>query len=180
MLGRPARWLAVGVLGAGLGFGALGIASAASSPSTPRPGSSAAPGTDQPHAGQHAGQAGRHRHRFLRRVSHGEFVLRGRMGARTVAVQRGEITKVSPASITLKSIDGYSSTYAIDSATRVRAKGQPETVADLKVGQRAMVFADKTDTGFVAKRIGCLREGGKGRRPLPGSASDSATPSPSA
>jgi hypothetical protein len=52
---------------------------------------------------------------------HGEFTVRkpDGNGFRTVAVQTGEVTAVSPSSITVKSEDGFSRTYSVDENTVV-------------------------------------------------------------
>ena len=52
---------------------------------------------------------------------HGEFTIRkpDGNGFQTVAVQTGEVTAVSPSSITVKSEDGYSRTYSVDENTVV-------------------------------------------------------------
>jgi len=55
---------------------------------------------------------------------HGEFVVpAGDDTFQTLAVQRGKVTAVSATSITLRSDDGYSATYAITGDTRVKAHG---------------------------------------------------------
>lgn len=80
-----------------------------------------------------------------------------RFGKVTVLVQRGEITALSPTSISLKSKDGISHSYVIKPITKVREKGAPVKLSDLKVGERAMVIALVTKNGDVARRISCLR-----------------------
>jgi hypothetical protein len=81
-------------------------------------------------------------------------------GTVTVLVQRGEVTALSPTSISLKSKDGYTHSYVITAATKVREKGQPVQLSDLRVGERAMVVALHGAQGDVARRIGCLRPAG--------------------
>ena len=89
----------------------------------------------------HAGQAGRarraglgHRGQFgLGGALHGEFVVKKEGGAyQTVATQRGEVTAVSKDSITVKSEDGYSRTYAITEDTLVNAAR--DGIDDVKTG----------------------------------------------
>ncbi len=80
-------------------------------------------------------------------------------GTVTVLVQRGEVTAMSPTSISLKSKDGFSHSYAITDKTKVRERGQAVDLADVKVGERAMVVALQTAKGDVARRISCLRPG---------------------
>jgi hypothetical protein len=52
---------------------------------------------------------------------HGEFTIRkpDGNGFQTVATQTGEVTAVSPSSITVKSEDGFSRTYSVDENTVV-------------------------------------------------------------
>jgi hypothetical protein len=52
---------------------------------------------------------------------HGEFTIRkpDGNGFQTVATQTGEVTAVSPSSITVKSEDGFSRTYSVDENTLV-------------------------------------------------------------
>lgn len=78
-------------------------------------------------------------------------------GTLTVLVQRGEVTAVSPTSISLTSKDGYPHTYVISDKTKVREQGQTVALSEVKVGERAMVIALQTKDGDVARRISCLR-----------------------
>jgi hypothetical protein len=52
---------------------------------------------------------------------HGEFTIRKPDGSgfQTVATQTGEVTAVSPSSVTVKSEDGFSRTYSVDENTVV-------------------------------------------------------------
>lgn len=53
---------------------------------------------------------------------HGQFTEpKAGGGYQTVAVQRGTVTVVSSSSITVKSADGFSATYAVSSSTEVNA-----------------------------------------------------------
>jgi hypothetical protein len=78
-------------------------------------------------------------------------------GTVTVLVQRGEVTALSPTSISLKSKDGFSHAYVITDKTKVREQGEAVELSDLKVGERAMVIALVTKSGDVARRISCIR-----------------------
>ncbi len=80
-------------------------------------------------------------------------------GTVTVLVQRGDVTAMSPTSISLKSKDGFSHSYAITDRTKVKERGQTVDLADEKVGERAMVVALQTAKGDVARRISCVRPG---------------------
>jgi hypothetical protein len=71
---------------------------------------------------------------------HGEFVV-GKSGGgyETVDVQNGQVTAVSTTSITLKSADGFTKSYAVTSSTLVDA--QRDGIGSVKVGNRASVQA---------------------------------------
>lgn len=142
MLTRLARIATAGVLTTGLGAGALGVASAAGTPSPAPSVKAGAPGA-----------AAKAHRPLLKRTLHGEFAVRRHGAIATVAIQRGEITAVSASSITLKSADGYLGTYAVTQDTKVRHAGSPVAIGTLTTGERAMVFAVKSGSGFVASRV---------------------------
>lgn len=94
----------------------------------------------------------------LRETGHVETVRHTRRrGDLTLELQRGTITAVSATSITLLSKDGYQHSYAVAPETKVRERGKPIAISELRVGERAMVVALRTPAGDVARRIGCLR-----------------------
>lgn len=75
---------------------------------------------------------------------HGEFTTRGRDGGfQTIATQRGEVTEVSASSLTVKSEDGFTRTYAVDDNTLVAAGD--DGIADVKVGDKVAVTAVVVD-----------------------------------
>jgi hypothetical protein len=61
--------------------------------------------------------------RALRRVAHGEVVVRGQDGFVTHDVIVGTVTSVSATSITVRAADNTSETYAVTKDTRVRVLG---------------------------------------------------------
>lgn len=66
---------------------------------------------------------------------HGEFVTRDDVGGyRTVLVQTGTITEITPRSITARSADGYTQTYVIPVAA---AQSTPPFAVDQRVTVRA-------------------------------------------
>jgi hypothetical protein len=70
---------------------------------------------------------------------HGEFVVPAPGGGyQTMASQHGEVTDVSPTSITVKSEDGYTKTYAVDDGTVVEAGDNG--IGDVKVGDAVGVL----------------------------------------
>ena len=74
-----------------------------------------------------------------------------------VHYEHGQITALSSTSITIKGLDGSSTTFAVTADTRVREKRQTVAITDLKVGERAMVFGTKTGDGYTAVLIRCVR-----------------------
>jgi hypothetical protein len=135
---RLRRTGAAAAVAVGITLGAAGIAAAASDPSpTPSAGSTAKPAMPQgalpggpmgrrfyrggPGGGGPAGRPG------LRGFGpsgavRGELVVPdGKGGWRTVQVQRGTVTAVSPTSLTVKSADGVSKTYVLTKQTLVDA-----------------------------------------------------------
>lgn len=140
---KPARTAAL--VGAGLVAGLVlaGLTTADAQTPTPTPNASA---SEEPRKAGHLkhdkhDKEGRHGARGHGRigklgvgVQHGEFVLRERDGTfRTMAVQRGVATAISATSVTVKSEDGFSRTYARDEETKV--------AEDLKAGDVVRVLA---------------------------------------
>lgn len=154
MASRTATWALAGVLAAGLGAGAVGVAAANSTP-TPKPAASDSAQPAKPKDGKHA----RHHRPLLRRVAHGQATVRLKGDWHEIALQRGEITKVSATSIGLRSEDGFQATYVLTGDTKVRSRGQQEQVSDLQAGERAMVVAVKDGDRLIARRVSCVREG---------------------
>jgi len=149
--GRIAAWTAVAIIGAlavtGVALAAPTISAATNSAPTPEPSasSSAEPG-DRPSKGERGdkGRRGAHLPRFGRAI-HAEAVVKGKDGKfLTVYTQRGEVTAVSATSITLKSADGFTSTYAVSADTKI---------GDVKVGDAAAVIATKSGDAKNAKGI---------------------------
>lgn len=56
-------------------------------------------------------------------------------------MDRGKVTAISSSSITIERPDGKSLTFSMDDKTIAREKGQDESIGDVKVGDRLMVFA---------------------------------------
>lgn len=100
---------------------------------------------------------------------HGEFVVpAGDDTFQTVAVQRGKASAVSATSITVRSDDGYSATYAITADTRVKARGGATSVAK---GSEVHVVALRKGARLTAQLVH--------DRGAPGQARDKPKPKPS-
>jgi hypothetical protein len=138
------RWRVAGTLAAvAVTTAAGGVAWATTNAdTTPSPSASpsapASPGAPDP--GKGPGGAGRHGELGMMGALHGEYVVEKNGGGyQTVASQRGEVTAVSKDSITLKSADGYSKTYALTTDTLVNATR--DGIASVKTGNQVNVSA---------------------------------------
>jgi hypothetical protein len=97
-----------------------------------------------------AGTAGRERLRErLRAFLHGEITVQGADGPTEVALQRGEVTAASATSITVRSSDGFTTTYAVSTSTVVRRDRVTVTADQLEPGDTAFVRATGTDATAV-------------------------------
>jgi hypothetical protein len=88
----------------------------------------------------------------LRNVLHGSFVVpRVSGGTVTVDIQNGKVTSVSQSSITLKSSDGFTQTYAVTASTTVDA--QRNGIGSVKVGDQVWVTATTSGGTVTATRV---------------------------
>jgi hypothetical protein len=78
----------------------------------------------------------------LGNVLHGEFTAQDNGKATVMTMQRGEVTKASATSVTVKSSDAFTATYVIGADTRGKA-------TDLKVGDSVVVVAAKAGAKAV-------------------------------
>ncbi|WP_433089561.1 hypothetical protein ACQP1P_23715 [Dactylosporangium sp. CA-052675] len=100
---------------------------------------------------------------------HGDFVVKGSNGQYvTERLQTGTVTAVSATSITAKSEDGFSTTFAVGEATKVN--NGASTIADVKTGATVTVIgtvSGSTATATEITDVSLLRQGngGNGQRP---------------
>lgn len=140
---RLAAVLTAGTLGAA---SVAGVAYSASAQTpTPKPGaSSAAPG--------HARREAAHRPRpVLQILAHVEYATITRhtpQGARTLDLQRGTASAVSPSSITVTSPD-LAHSYTVTSTTRVRVDGKRASIDAVHTGDRVGVVASTTGQALL-------------------------------
>jgi hypothetical protein len=78
----------------------------------------------------------------LGNVQHGEFTVQDNGRSTVMTLQRGEVTKASDTSITVKSADDFTATYVVGDDTRGMA-------GDVKVGDSVLVVAEKTGAKAV-------------------------------
>lgn len=159
--GRIAAWTSVATIGvlavAGVALAAPTLTAASNPTPSADPsasgkaqpeGKKSAKG-DRPKKGKGHGQLPR-----LGKAVHGEAVVRGKDGTYlTVYTQRGEVTAVSATSITLKSTDGFTSTYALTAETKVVKNRDGAKITDVRVGDLAGVVAVKSGDGKDARGI---------------------------
>jgi len=83
---------------------------------------------------------------------HGELVVAdGNGGYRTVEVQRGKATAVSGSSITVRSEDGFTQTYAVGSAAGVGAAR--DGLSSISKGANVMVVGEKKGSTVTADHV---------------------------
>ncbi|WP_020496572.1 hypothetical protein [Sciscionella marina] len=140
--GIAAAVLAVSGIGAG-------VAAADTQPAAPQP------SADQKQQPDHKPQPGKHKHRSpLARVSHGELTMNGKKH-RVIDIQHGAVTAVNASSITVRSSDGYTKSYAVNDKTKVRAVPgkKPEKITDVHTGDKVGLRADKAGDTVTATAI---------------------------
>ncbi|WP_261556196.1 DUF5666 domain-containing protein [Frankia tisae] len=151
---------ATGLLGLGLGVG-LGFSGTAAS-AAPAPAAPAAPAADTSSAarsvhGDHPRLAeARLRLRESRLASHGlhgEATIKTDKGYQVVDGQRGKITAITAASISLTSEDGFAATYVINGDTRFRVGGKAAKIADFHQGAQVAVGATVADGTRTATSV---------------------------
>ena len=93
---------------------------------------------------------------ILRRTVSADLTLKTKTGFRTIRYERGQVTSVGSASVTVKTADGVSTTFAVTAQTRLRAAGRVITLSQLHAGDRAMVFATEENGSFTAYLVRCV------------------------
>lgn len=156
-----AGWSAAGVLAVGTVTG-VGIAFAGSGPFNAAAPSATPTGSAAPAPGDRPRMPGAHRRlgplggRILDRglagnALHGEFVVKDKDGkVVTRVVQHGQVTAVSATSISLKSEDGFTGSYAVNGDTKVRIGGDNAAISGVKTGNEAWIVATKDGSTSTA------------------------------
>ncbi len=92
--------------------------------------------------------------RYLRKNTlHGETTVQGRNGVRTIVVQRGTVTAAGTTSLTVKSADGYTLTWAIGDKARVVQNRKKAELSAVQAGAEVGVAGAKTGTTSTARLI---------------------------
>jgi hypothetical protein len=159
---RPYLLAAVAVVallgGAGAALASTGSGSPAGSPSAvaaspaPSPTPTMPPGTGPGRPRFHRFGAGGIGFGGLFGAVHGQLVVpKSGGGYQTVDVQNGQVTAVSTTSITLKSADGFSKSYAVTGSTIVDA--QRDGIGSVKVGNQVALLATVSGSTATATSI---------------------------
>lgn len=149
---RARRALIIGALGVTLAAGGGAAVWAASTPS-PSPSSPSAPQSTPSKAPTRHG-AGIEGHGGL----HGEVTVKRSDGSYvTLVSQRGTVTEVTDSKLTVKSEDGYTHSYVLNSSTKIRSASDPKGAAlkasDLKAGDEVAVRAQRSGSDDTATAV---------------------------
>jgi hypothetical protein len=91
--------------------------------------------------------------KFPGRALHGEATVQTDNGTKTYVFANGTVSALSGTSITIKSSDNVSTTFAINSDTRYGFQNFSQPQAELKTGQTARVIGTKSGDTNTATRI---------------------------
>jgi len=168
--------VAGGLLAAGVAAaGALTATGALAAAGTPAPSATSAPGKPGegpgPLGGPRGGRFAGPRLGFGGRVLHGEAVVPGTggSGTQTVLVQKGTISAKSGNDLTVKSSDGFTMVWTLNSSTTVRTGWSSGSVKDLAVGDAVSVTGTKSGSGGTARFVAEPPKGtANGSRNAPG------------
>src|SRR3954467_2439060 len=149
-------WVATGIIGAGVAGGLTYAAVSAPAGASADLGAAAdnivsaaqpSPGLGSGHAKGHLGRMARRG--LLAHLEHGQLTLQTKNGDRTVDLQRGTVSSVTPTSISVTSPDKFAGVYTVDSSTKVRTRAGLVSISSVHQGDKVFVVA----TGGKALRI---------------------------
>jgi Cu/Ag efflux protein CusF len=89
----------------------------------------------------------------LRRLEHGELTVGTKQGDQVVDVQRGQVTSVSATSVTVRSGDGFTATYAVDGTSKIRVHQQASGISSVHDGDRVTVVAVRANGTATVRRL---------------------------
>ncbi|HVV23569.1 MAG TPA: hypothetical protein VHF06_29300 [Pseudonocardiaceae bacterium] len=128
--------LALAGIGGGVAFASGGSTPPTTSSTAPSATASGTPSSAAKHAHHPRRLLGR-----LGRVEHGEVTVGTKHGDRVVDVQRGQVTAVSATSVTVRSGDGFTATYAVNSTSKIRADKKQAAISSVHDGDQVAVVA---------------------------------------
>jgi hypothetical protein len=90
----------------------------------------------------------------IKNFDHGSWVSQDQGNPQTHDAIKGTVSAVSATSITVKSADGVSQTYAVTSDTAVRVKGTGKSaIASVKVNDTVLVTGTAAGSTMTAKHV---------------------------
>lgn len=107
----------------------------------------------QPDAKGHKDRRPALRRRLGQHVEHGEVVVQTKKGDKTVDVQRGTVTAITGTSVTVKSADGFTQTWAFGSPLKVVERRSTVQPSEVKPGIQIGVAGAKNGTTVTANLI---------------------------
>lgn len=146
-ISKPAIWAATGIIGAGVAGGLTyaAVSTPAGASSTLGAAADDVVSAAQPGPGRRQAQGhrlrGMDRRGLLARLEHGQLTLQTKQGDRTIDLQRGTVSSVSPTSISVTSPDKFAGTYTIDSSTKVRTRTGLVSASSIHTGDTVLVVA---------------------------------------
>jgi hypothetical protein len=132
--------LAMAGVGGGIAFAAN------STPTTTEP-ATTAPSSSAAAAHQHRARG------LVGRAEHGQITVRTKTGDQVLDIQHGQVTSVSATSVTVRSTDGFTATYAISGTSTVRVQKKTSTIANVHTGDQVAVAALHTGNTDTIRRI---------------------------
>lgn len=150
---------------AGVGTG-LALAQGSNPSPPPAPPSSTAPAPSSvapappgmhhgrgPHCNGHRWDGHRGPGGLLARIQHGEATVSTNSGYQVIDIQRGTVESVNPGQLTVRSADGFSATYTVDSSTKIRKNRKAVDINQVVVNDRVTVLATKSGDTATATHI---------------------------
>jgi hypothetical protein len=92
---------------------------------------------------------------LLRRIVHGELVIRTRSGYVTVSVQRGVVTGVDAGtrSLRVRSPDGFVATYTVGPRSHIHREHHRSTLSAVRAGDRVLLLAQRSRNHWVIRQL---------------------------
>ncbi|WP_127542568.1 hypothetical protein [Actinoplanes sp. OR16] len=84
---------------------------------------------------------------------HGEVVVQGREGERTIVVQRGKVTAADGSGFTVKSADGFEQAWTFGDPVRVTQKRTKADRAAITTGARVAVGGTRAGDSVAARLV---------------------------
>lgn len=100
-----------------------------------------------------AGKGGPARKLLRKNTLHGEMTVQGKDGVRTIVVQRGTVTAVDAATLSVRSTDGFALTWTLGDKLKVVQNKQKVEASAVKVGAAVGVAGVEEGTATTARLV---------------------------